>query len=51
MTNKGNDKQEVADSLIHTKLVMPNVCIKLKNSRLCTFCKIIDEISIFITLE
>ena len=32
-TNKGNDKQEEADSLYTIQQVTPNICTKLHNSR------------------
>ena len=32
-TNKGNDKQQHADSLLHNTTVIPNICAKFQNPR------------------
>ena len=43
-TNKGNDKQEDADSLLNnTKTITPNVCTEFQNPRYSSSWEIFDE--------
>ena len=41
-TNKGNDKQQHADSLLHNTTVISNICTKFKNPRRSSAWEIFD---------
>ena len=42
-TNKGNDKHEDANSVLHNNQVIPNVCTKFQNPRYSSSWEILDE--------
>ena len=41
-TNKGNDKQQKTDSLLHNTTVIPNICTKYQNPRRSSSWEIFD---------